>query len=160
MSMPGIERVITEVFAVLQTGMSGKLTTLASEYADGKTGAAPDADAYHRYLPRPLPSYPAVIVRAMPENHEPPNVGGEYEGRFQVQIDVITRAEDIPASDVHLWRYWRAIKELLCAANALDCGDCVVQTVDHNQPVITDPESGDELRDVPGLFVVTTYETA
>jgi hypothetical protein len=94
--------------------MAAKLDELATEYGDGRTPAPAAAGSSSTYLPRPIPDIPAVIVQALPEQHEDPNVGGEYTCRYQLQIDVITRAENPGETDVRLWRYWRAIKELLC----------------------------------------------
>ena len=160
MALYGIEAVIREVLAVLVAGMPAKLAALAAEYGDGVAPAAPAAEGYLLHVARPLPTPPLIIVLAQPESSEPEGLPSEIPMTYAVQVDVVTRAADPAASTVELWRYWRAVKELLLATNALAVGDCTLRGVDWSQPTITDPDSGDELADIPGVFNVTTYEIA
>jgi hypothetical protein len=157
MALYGIEAVVREVLSVLSAGMATKLSGFS--YSDGLTPAAPPAENFLTYVPRPLPSPPLVIVLAQPETGEAENIGSELPTRYAVQVDVVTRAADPEASAVELWRYFRAVKELLLPPGALVVGDCIEQGIGWSEPVITDRDSGDELNDIPGIFIVTTYET-
>ena len=157
MSLPGIEAVVTETLTILKAGMATKLASFS--YADGLTPAAPADDAYFWYVPKPLPSPPLIIVMAQPESADQRNIPSEIAMTYAVQVDVVTRAGDVATSEVQLWRYWRAVKELLLATQVFATADCVLIGVDWSQPTITDRESGDELLDIPGVFHVTTYET-
>lgn len=159
MAMTGIEPVVREVLDVLEDGLPAELAALEAEYADGITLAVPGAGSYFWHVPTLIPAYPAVIVMPLPEAAVVMDMATSYQMTYAIRVDIVTRHVDVPTTDVALWRYWRAVKGLLVPLDALTCGRCVLSAVDWSQPVIVDQQSGDELRDVPGLFRVTTYET-
>ena len=159
MALTGVEAVVLDVIATLRNGMTTELAVLEAEYQDSVALPVPDAAAYFWYVPELLPSYPTFIIRPLPESGALVSMSSQYRTTYAIQLDIITRQEDIATSDLVLWRYWRAVKELILPAGALVEGDCSNVDIEWSQPLIVDPKSGDELRDVPGLLTVNTYES-
>lgn len=164
MSMTGVESVVRSVISVLKNGMATKLAALKTlydaEFSDGVALPAPAATDYYWYRPDLLPAYPAVIVTPMPETASDKDLAAGYDFAFAIQLDVVVPATDPAAAEVLLWRYWRAVKELLTANNAIAGADCNLQAVDWNQPAWTPEGFSGPVKDVPGLFIISTTERA
>lgn len=163
MSFTGPETIIAEVLALLQANLGTKLTTLEAAYADGITLDDVAEDAYWPYLtdPRLLPSYPAIIVRRGPRTRvgDVPAIGGEYAFENQIAVDLVVSGDDHGTLTTKMDRYVRAVCELLCAADALTVGQCLLERVGYGEPEATDRAAGEFLQDVPCIFSVITYET-
>jgi hypothetical protein len=158
--MTGLEAVILAFIDVLKDGMAAALAALESEYADGVLLPAPAADAYFYYRPNLLPSYPTIIVLALPESAKDKDLAAGYDFDFALQVDVVLPADDEATCQVLLWRYWRAVKEVLTANNVIPGADVNLQAVDWNQPAWTPDGFNGPVRDIPGLFTVSTTERA
>lgn len=160
MTLTGIEPVVREIITELKAHLPTELLVLEDVGGNHVELPAPETAAYFWYVPLLFASWPAIIARPQPQAAAVIEMTGQYRMSYSVQVDVITRHEDIAATDVALWRYWLAISQILTKEDALASGSCVLSGIDWSQPIIVDQDSGDELRDVPGIFTVTTYEGA
>ena len=160
MTLTGIEPVVREIITELKAHLPTELLALEEVGGFHVALPVPEAAAYFWYVPTLFGSYPTVIVRPQPQSAEVFTMATQYRMGYPVQIDVITRHEDVASTDVALWRYWLAISQILTSAGSLTSGGCVLSGIDWSQPIIVDQDSGDELRDVPGIVTVTTYEGA
>ena len=160
MGMTGIEAVIRAFIDLLQNGMAAALAALEAEYADGVLLPAPAADAYFWYEPPLQPSYPSILVTPLPEATGVKDLAAGYDFDFAVQVDVLVPADDPAASEVLLWRYWRAVKEVLTPNNVIAGADVTLHGVNWNEPKITPLGFNGPIRDIPGLFTVSTTERA
>jgi hypothetical protein len=160
MTFAGIEPVVREIITELKAHLPTELLALEDLGGNHVHLPAPVNAAYFWYVPTLFASWPAVIARPQPQSATVIAMTGQYRMSYSVQVDVITRHEDVAATDVALWRYWLAIAQILAKEDALASGSCVLHGIDWSQPIIVDQDSGDELRDVPSIVTVTTYEGA
>jgi hypothetical protein len=160
MALTGIERIVRAVTDVLQDGMDAKLAALVLEYDDGIELPPPEDGDYYWYRPTLLPRYPAIIISAMPETASGKDLAGGYDFAFAFQVDIVVPAADPETAEILLWRYWRAVKELLSPNGIIDNATLTLQAVDWNQPVWTPEGFSGPVKEIPGLFTVSTDERA
>ena len=108
-----METALGAVNTYLQAQMAAKLNTLDAEYADGITLA--DIVTWYIAPQMAIPEYPAVLL--LSDNSVITGEGQAWiRAQHQVTIVVIVADQDTTTLQKRLWRYTRAIIELLKAA--------------------------------------------
>jgi hypothetical protein len=173
MSMPLIERVLSEALAVLKAGMATKLAALATEYGDGVTLAAPDTTTGYWCDVRPpdpqreadfgILTQPTICL--WPTNVSPTaadtpvNFAGEYALEQSFVAAVVVRGDTQQQSGLRQMRYVRAVVEMLAAQSSLACGQCLYRGTDWRERDLTPDEANYTLQGVISAFSVVTFET-
>jgi hypothetical protein len=123
MSFELMEKVVDDFEEYLKTNMPAKLDALEVEYAD--TITLDDIKAYYIAEEKSIPEYPAVFI--LGDNVVPTQQGASWiNGQFNFTIACITIDQDSQTLKRKLYRYMRAIAELVktCqSANKVDIGD-------------------------------------
>lgn len=163
MALVGIEAVIDAVQDVLKAALPDKLAALNAEYDDAYALADIADSSWYDCVPDLHAAsfeYPAVVIldeedAALSEQSN----FDLYVARYQIIVDVLVRGQDARELTRKLWRYERAIKEILVQRHSLapTCTACDWLATDNT--VLTDPASGDLLQDRAARFSVLTAET-
>ena len=160
MGMAGSEGATRAFIAALKAEMPAALAAVEAEWADGIPLPAPADDSYFFVTKVMLQKWPAVFVIPMPESAKDKDLAGGSDYDFALQVDVIVPAKDQEAAQVLLWRYWQAVKEVMSVNGILPGYDVTEIEVKWDEPVLTLKGFSEPVRDIPGLFIVSTTERA
>jgi hypothetical protein len=160
MGFTGIESVVDAIVTTLQAGMAAKVTALNAAYADGHTLTVPATASYYTELVDPLaPNFtvPAIMVAAYRGEPTAQN-GRTIEMTWPCAVIALVRGSDAHDTSRQLYRYARAIKEILLDPSGSG-PYCTLMTEDWSSPLTTNRASGDTLQDVPIWLRFVTAES-
>lgn len=162
MALVGIEAVIDAMQAKLQTDLPAKVVALNAEYDDAYALTDIAASSWYDAVPDLLAAsfeYPAVVLLDESDRAEAAQSNADlYVVRYQVVVDVLVRGQDATELTRKLWRYERAVKEILVARHSLAPTCTACDWLETANTVLTNPASGDLLQDRALRFNVLTAE--
>jgi len=160
MGFGGMEALLDSVVSSLQGAMTAKVAALNALYADAHVLTVPATGSYYTELVNPLvPNFtvPAIIVAGY--RGEPTAQNGRvFEMTWPLAVIALARGTDAHDTSRLLYRYARAIKEILLAPSS-SAPMCTLVTEDWSSPLTTNRASGDTLQDVPIWLRFVTAET-
>lgn len=162
MGFVGIEAVVDAITAKLQADLPAKVAELNAEYADDYTLTDIPAASYYDAVPDPLAAsfeYPAVVVLDSDDVAQSEQTNADIiVATYNVVVDILVRGQDATELTRKLWRYERAVKEILTERHALapTCTSCTWTRTSNT--VLTDAASGDLLQDRGVAFAILTGE--
>jgi len=162
MGLVGIEAIIDAMIAKLQADMPAKIAALNAEYDDAYVLTEIPATSYYWYVPKvqqgalniELPAIVLINRPAAPGDLNP----AQIEMHYSIVADALVRGEDGAAVSRLVWRYNRAIKEILAQRHALAATCTTCTFAGEQQHETTDPMSGDFLHDFASLWTIMTSE--
>lgn len=164
MALYGIEAVLGDVLNVLKAGMTTELAALEAEYADAVTLDAPSTTTGYWCEIRPPMrderlsiSNPGLIIFPL-EDSPAGQPMGQYEMAYRFVVCPILQSSSVHEMSQRLYRYVRAVKELLCAPGQLTCGKCDHMGTDWRERELELPNADYTLQARVVGFSVTTYE--
>lgn len=160
MGLVGMESLLDSIVTTLQGGMAAKVAALNSAYNDAHVLTAPATGSYYTELVDPLaPNFavPAIIVAGY--RGEPVAQNGRvFEMTWPCAVIALVRGSDAHDTSRKLYRYARAIKEILLSPSS-SAPMCTLMTEDWSSPLTTNRASGDTLQDVPIWLRFVTAES-
>jgi hypothetical protein len=163
MGLVGIEAVIDAMILKLQTDMPAKVTALNTEYADDYVLADIADSSYYWWMPKIERGavnieFPAIVLINRPAGPGAQNPS-QIEMHFSVVVDVLVRGESGADVSRRVWRYNRAVKEILAQRHSLADVTTTCTYMGEAQHETTDSRSGDYLHDFGSLWEIMTSET-
>lgn len=162
MGLVGIEAVVDALTTKLKADLPAKIVALNALYDDAYTLAAIAADSWYDAVPDLLAAsfeYPAIVVLDENDAADQGQSNADlYVVHYRVVVDVLVRGQDATELTRKLWRYERAVKEILVARHSLApiCTAC--DWIETSNTVLTNRASGDLMQDRALRFDVMTAE--